>query len=177
MAEHGGTGTSHSRTAPGTIRAISVDKAGLFSWRLRARRIAGPVTRRRGGALAHRPSGGGPGCGFASDRAIPPPSQAGSAFVLLSKTRFRSSPHKKFQGEKLLRKKRFMSRAVPPPRHTVSRGWTGSEARRRRKKSRVISVAPGTRDTRSAESARKASELPKKNARTRRETTQQILVK
>ena len=82
-AEHGGTGTSHSRTAPGTIRAISLDKAGLFSWRLRARRFAGPVTRRRGGPPAHRPSGRGPGCGFAPDRAIPPPpSQAGVGFGL-----------------------------------------------------------------------------------------------
>ena len=54
-AEHGGTGTSHSRTAPGTIRAISVDKAGLFSWRLHARRFVGSVTQRRGGPLAHRP--------------------------------------------------------------------------------------------------------------------------
>ena len=78
---HGGTGTSHSRTAPGTICAISVDKAGLFSWRLRARRFVGSVTRRRGGPPAHRPSGGGPGFGFASDRAIPPPNQAGGAFV------------------------------------------------------------------------------------------------
>ena len=68
---------SHSRTAPGTIRAISVDKAGLFSWRLRARRFVGSVTRRRDGPPANRPSGRGPGCGFASDRAIPPPSQTG----------------------------------------------------------------------------------------------------
>ena len=79
---NGGTGTSsHSRTTPGTIRAISVNKAGLVSWRLRARRFFGSVTRRRGGLPAHRPSGRGPGCGFASDRAIPPPSQAGDAFV------------------------------------------------------------------------------------------------
>ena len=75
-AEHGGTGTSHSRTAPGTIRAISVDKAGLFFWRLRARRFVGSVTRRGVGPPAYRPSGGGPGCGFASGRAIPPQSQA-----------------------------------------------------------------------------------------------------
>ena len=66
----------HSGTAPGTIRAISVDKAGLFSWRVRARRfVCCSVTRRRGGPPARRPSGRGPGCGFASDRAIPPPSQ------------------------------------------------------------------------------------------------------
>ena len=83
-AEHGGTGTSHSRTAPGTIRAISVGKAGLFSWRLRAQRFVGSVTRRQGGPPAHRPSGGGPGCGlFTSDRAIPTPSQAEVGFRLL----------------------------------------------------------------------------------------------
>ena len=40
------------------------------------------VSRRRGGPPAYRPSGRGPGCGFASDRAIPPPSQAGVGFVL-----------------------------------------------------------------------------------------------
>ena len=40
------------------------------------------VSRRRGGPPAHRPSGRGPGCGFASDRAIPPPSHAGVGFGL-----------------------------------------------------------------------------------------------
>ena len=40
------------------------------------------MTRRRGDPPAHRPSGRGPGCGFASDRAIPPPSQAGVGFGL-----------------------------------------------------------------------------------------------
>ena len=80
-AEHGGTGALHSRTAPGTIRAISVDKAGLFFWRLWARRFVCSVTRRRGGPPAHRPSGRAPECGFASDRSIPLPSQAGGAFV------------------------------------------------------------------------------------------------
>ena len=55
MAEHGGTGTLHSRTAPGTIRTISANKAGLFSWRLWARRFVCSVTRRRGGPPAHRP--------------------------------------------------------------------------------------------------------------------------
>ena len=57
------------------------EQGGLVSWRLRARRIAGSVTRRRGGALAHQPSGGGTGYRFASDRAIPLPSQAEGAFV------------------------------------------------------------------------------------------------
>ena len=41
-------GKSHSRTAPGTARAIGVGKAGLLSWRLRARRFAGPVARMAG---------------------------------------------------------------------------------------------------------------------------------
>ena len=81
-AEHGGTGTSRSRTAPRTISSISVDKAGLFSRRLRAWRFVGSVTRRRGGPPAYRPSGRDPGCGFASGRAIPPPSQAGVGFGL-----------------------------------------------------------------------------------------------
>ena len=81
-AEHGGSGTSHSRTAPGKIRAISAVKAGLVSWHLRARRFVGSVTRRRGGPPAHQPSGRGPGCGFASDRAIALLSQAGVAFGL-----------------------------------------------------------------------------------------------
>ena len=72
----------HSRTAPGTIRAISVDKAGLFSWRLWAQRFVCSVTRRRGGPPAHRPSSRGPGCGFASDRVNPQPSQAGGGFGL-----------------------------------------------------------------------------------------------
>ena len=40
------------------------------------------VSRRRGGPPAHRPSGRGPGCGFAPDRAIAPPSQAGVGFGL-----------------------------------------------------------------------------------------------
>ena len=79
-----GTGTLHSRIAPGTIRTVSVDKAGLFSCRLWARRFVCSVTLRRGGPPAHRPSGRGrgPGCGFASDRATPPPSQAGVGFGL-----------------------------------------------------------------------------------------------
>ena len=58
--------------------SVSVDKAAgfLFFWRLRARRFVGSVTWRRGGPPAHRPSGRGPGCGFASHRAIAPPSQS-----------------------------------------------------------------------------------------------------
>ena len=45
----------------------------LGSWRSRARRLVGLVSQRRGGPPAHRPSGRGPGCGFASDRTTPPP--------------------------------------------------------------------------------------------------------
>ena len=50
-AEHGGTGTSHSRTAPGTIRAISVDKAGLVFLAL-----AGPAVRRLGDSAPRWPA-------------------------------------------------------------------------------------------------------------------------
>ena len=52
MAEHGGTGTSHSRTAPGTTRAIGVDKAGLVFLAL-----AGPAVRRLGGSAPRWPAG------------------------------------------------------------------------------------------------------------------------
>ena len=53
-SKHGGTGTSHSRTAPGTTRAIGVDKAGLLSWRLRAGRFVG---RRLGDSAPRWPAG------------------------------------------------------------------------------------------------------------------------
>ena len=66
--------TSHSRTAPGKIRAMSLDKTGLFSWRLRAWRFVGSVTqrsapRRWSAGGAHRPSGRGTcrGTGFDDD--------------------------------------------------------------------------------------------------------------
>ena len=52
-----------------------------FSWRSRARRLIGSVTRRRGGSPAHRPSGRDPGTGVTSQRAIGPPNPAGSVFV------------------------------------------------------------------------------------------------
>ena len=81
-AEHGGVGTPHSRCASGKALGASADKAASFSWRLWARRFVCSVTRRRGGPPAHRPSGRGLGCGFAPDRAIPPPSQAGVGFGL-----------------------------------------------------------------------------------------------
>ena len=62
--EHGGTGSSHSRIAPGTVRVIGADEVSLVSWHLRARRLVGSTTRRLGGSSALRPSGRGPGCGL-----------------------------------------------------------------------------------------------------------------
>ena len=56
-AEHGGTGTSHSRAAPGTTRAISVDKAGLLFLRLQTRRFVSSVTRSVGAEMANRLTG------------------------------------------------------------------------------------------------------------------------
>ena len=50
----------HSRTAPGTIHAISVHKAGLFSWRLRARQFVGSSALRRLGDSAPRWPAGSP---------------------------------------------------------------------------------------------------------------------
>ena len=50
MAEHGGVGTPHSRGAPGTGLLFGVGEVGSFSWRSRARRLVGSVTRRRGGS-------------------------------------------------------------------------------------------------------------------------------
>ena len=82
MAEHGDVGTPHSHGASGKALGASADKASLFSWRLRAGRFVGSVTRRRGGPPAHRPSDRGPGCGFASDHAIPTPNTAGGGFGL-----------------------------------------------------------------------------------------------
>ena len=68
MAEHAGVGTPHSRRgAPGTDLVLGVDEVGgSFSWRSRARRLVGSVTRRRGGSSAHRPSGRDPGTGVMS---------------------------------------------------------------------------------------------------------------
>ena len=56
-ADHGGVGTPQSRGASemvilGAVRA----RWARFSWRSRARRLVGSVTRRRGGSSAHRPS-------------------------------------------------------------------------------------------------------------------------
>ena len=75
-AEHGGVGP-HSRGASGMAFASGAGEVGSFSWRSRARRLVGSVTRRRGGSSAHRPSGRDPGTGVMSQRTIGPPSRAG----------------------------------------------------------------------------------------------------
>ena len=76
--EHGGVGTPHSRGASGMAIGSGAGEVGSFSWRSRARRLVGSVTRRRGGSSAHRPSGTrDPGTGVTSQRAIGPPSRAG----------------------------------------------------------------------------------------------------
>ena len=76
-AEHGGVGTPHPRGASGMVIGSDVGKVGSFSWRSRARRLVGSMTRRRGGSSAHRPSGRDPGTGVTSQRAIGPPNRAG----------------------------------------------------------------------------------------------------
>ena len=75
--ERGGVGTPHSRGASGTVLGTSVDEPGSISWRSRARRLVGLVIRWLGAPSAHRPSGRGPGSGFALERRIAPPSRAG----------------------------------------------------------------------------------------------------
>ena len=60
---------------------VGVDEASSISFRLRARRLVGSVTRRRGGPLAHQPSGRGPGCGGASEREIGSPNPVGGGFA------------------------------------------------------------------------------------------------
>ena len=76
-ADHGGVGTPQSRGASGMAIGSGAGEVGSFSWRSRARRLVGSVTRRRGGSSAHRPSGRDPGTGVTSQRAIGPPSRAG----------------------------------------------------------------------------------------------------
>jgi len=71
------------------------------------------VTRRRGGPPAYRPSGRGPGCGFASDRAIPPPSQAGVGFGLGSVSHSWFWPEPKPRQIKLRRKQGPTAGGVP----------------------------------------------------------------
>ena len=79
--EHGGVGTPHARGASGIVLGVGVDEASSISFRLRARRLVGSVTRRRGGPLAHQPSGRGPGCGGASEREIGSPNPVGGGFA------------------------------------------------------------------------------------------------
>ena len=55
--EHGGVGTPHARGgASGMVLGVGVDEASSISFRLRARRLVGSVTRRRVGPLAHQPT-------------------------------------------------------------------------------------------------------------------------
>ena len=65
-ADHGGVGTPQSRGASGMVIGSGAGEVGPFSWRSRARRLVGSVTRRRGGSSAHRPSGRDPGAGVTS---------------------------------------------------------------------------------------------------------------
>ena len=111
-AEHGGVGTPHSRGASGKALGASADKASLFFWRLRAGWFVGSVTRRRGGPPAHRPSGRGPGCGFASDHAIPTPNPAGGGFVCIRQREIRNLLHVNSAERKLLPKKRITTGGV-----------------------------------------------------------------
>ena len=77
----------------------------MLSWRLRAGRFVGSVTRRRGGPPAHRPSGRGPGCGFASDHAIPTPNPAVGGFVCIRQREIRDLRHVNSAERKFLPKK------------------------------------------------------------------------
>ena len=52
-----------------TALVLGVDKASSVSWRSRARRLVGSAARRLDGPSAHRPSGRGPGSGFAPNMA------------------------------------------------------------------------------------------------------------
>ena len=60
-----------------TVLGVGVDEAGSISWRSRTRRLVNLAARRLVGPSAHRPSGRGPGSGFALERRIAPPSRAG----------------------------------------------------------------------------------------------------
>ena len=60
-----------------TVLGVGVDEAGSVSWRSRTRRLVDLAARRLVGPSAHRPSGRGPGSGFALERRIAPPSRAG----------------------------------------------------------------------------------------------------
>ena len=60
-----------------TVLGVGVDEAGSISWRSCTRRLVDLAARRLVGPSAHRPSGRGPGSGFALERRIAPPSRAG----------------------------------------------------------------------------------------------------
>ena len=75
-----------------------------FSWRSRTRWFVVLAARRLVGLSAHRPSGRGPGCGFALERHIAPPSRAGGLMPRRSWCEFQlfcpTSARKKSYGEK-----------------------------------------------------------------------------
>ena len=56
-----------------TVLGVGVDEAGSISWRSCTRRLVNLAAQRLVGPSAHRPSGRGPGSGFALERRIAPP--------------------------------------------------------------------------------------------------------
>ena len=54
--DHGRVGTPHARGAFEIALGVGVDEASSISFRLRARRLVGSVTRRRGGPAAGSPA-------------------------------------------------------------------------------------------------------------------------
>ena len=62
-----------------TVLGVGVDEAGSISWRSCTRRLVNLAARRLVGPSAHRPSGRGPGSGFAPKRAIGPRNRASGA--------------------------------------------------------------------------------------------------
>ena len=54
-ADHGGVGTPQSRGASGMVIGSGAGEVGSFSWRPRARRLVGSVTRRLAGSPATAP--------------------------------------------------------------------------------------------------------------------------
>ena len=70
-------GHTISLSAFRTVLGVGVDEAGSIFWRSRTRRLVDLAARRLVGPSAHRPSGRGPGSGFALERRIAPPSRAG----------------------------------------------------------------------------------------------------
>ena len=87
-----------------TVLGVGVDEAGSISWRSRTRRLVNLAARRLVGPSAHRPSGRGPGSGFAFERRIAPPSRAGGLMPMRSKSDIQRFYHTSVRKKKLLRK-------------------------------------------------------------------------